>query len=259
MISINLPSAKLGLNVSDPLDNMASEYAIQMDNLIPDTDGDRVRKGFVQKTSDAETVLIPVNVYGNEKIIASNGAKLKVYSVKDFSVIETDDTQYRSDEWTYCNFTDGAGLVHTFLANGADIPIDYTTELKASTFTIPEGCYLDSPLSFKNRLYFVAGDFDICYGAVQSISGALTKFSMGSYFKKGGRILTIANWTQDAGSGSDDLFVVISTEGEVLIYKGLSPESDDWSMIGTFQIPKPVGKRCCSMLGADLIIITEKG
>jgi hypothetical protein len=30
-------------------------------------------------------------------------------------------------------------------------------------------------------------------------------------------------------------------------------------MIGTFQIPKPVGKRCCSMLGADLIIITEKG
>lgn len=259
MISINLPSAQLGLNVSDPLDNMESEYAIQMDNLIPDTDGDRVRKGFVQKTSDAETVLIPVNVYGNEKIIASNGAKLKVYSVKDFSVIETDDTQYRSDEWTYCNFTDGAGLVHTFLANGVDIPIDYTTELKASTFTIPEGCYLDNPLSFKNRLYFVAGDFDICYSAVQSISGELTKFSMGSYFKKGGRILTIANWTQDAGSGSDDLFVVISTEGEVLIYKGLSPESDDWSMIGTFQIPKPVGKRCCSMLGADLIIITEKG
>lgn len=259
MININLPSTQLGLNVSDPLDNMAGEFAIQMDNIIPDTDGDRVRKGFIQKSSNSETVLIPVNVSGRERIIASNELKLKVYSIQDFSIIETNEKQYRSDEWTYCHFTDGAGLVHTFLANGADIPIDYTDSLKDSTFTIPEGSYLDCPLSFKNRLYFVAGGFDVCYGAVQSISGELKKFSVGSYFKKGGKILTIANWSQDAGSGSDDLFVIISTQGEVLIYKGLSPESDDWSMIGTFQIPKPVGKRCCSMLGADLIVITEKG
>jgi hypothetical protein len=215
-----------------------------------------VRKGYIKKLSTATSVLIPILRGNTKKLIGGHVQDLTVYN--NFEV-ESSKTGFSSDNWTYADFTDGAGAVHTILANGSDTPQDYTSSLSDVGYTLTGFPSLDCPLAFKNRLYFISGDWSIAYSGVQSISGNLTSFEMGSYFKKGGRLLSIANWTQDAGNGADDLFVLISTEGEVLIYTGTSPESDDWRMIGTFSIAKPVGKRCWTQLGADLILITQRG
>ena len=253
----NLSSSFGGLNVADALDNMLPQYAIQMDNIIPDVDGDRVRKGYININNTATTTLIPILRGATKKIIGAHLQDLTVYD-SDFKVLETK-SGFSSDYWTYADFTDGSGAVHTILANGSDTPQDYTSSLANVGYTLKDFPNLDCPLAFKNRLYFISGDWQIAYSGVQSISGQLTAFDMGSYFKKGGKLLSIANWTQDAGNGADDLFVLISSEGEVLIYSGLSPEADSWTMIGSFTIPKPVGKRCWTQLGADLIIITQRG
>ena len=252
----DLSSSYGGLNVADALDNMQPQYAIQMDNIIPDVDGDRVRKGYIKKLSKATSVLIPILRGNTKKLIGAHVQDLTVYN--NFKV-ESSKSGFSSDNWTYADFTDGSGAVHTILANGSDTPQDYTSSLNNVGYTLTGFPSLDCPLAFKNRLYFISGNWSIAYSGVQSISGNLTSFEMGSYFKKGGRLLSIANWTQDAGNGADDLFVLISTEGEVLIYSGTSPESDDWRMIGTFSIAKPVGKRCWAQLGADLILITQRG
>lgn len=252
----DLSSSYGGLNVADALDNMQPQYAIQMDNIIPDVDGDRVRKGYIKKLSTATSVLIPILRGNTKKLIGAHVQDLTVYN--NFQV-ESSKSGFSSDNWTYADFTDGSGAVHTILANGSDTPQDYTSYLNDVGYTLTGFPSLDCPLAFKNRLYFISGDWSIAYSGVQSISGSLTSFEMGSYFKKGGKLLSIANWTQDAGNGADDLFVLISTEGEVLIYSGTSPESDDWRMIGTFSIAKPVGKRCWTQLGADLILITQRG
>ena len=252
----DLSSSYGGLNVADALDNMQPQYAIQMDNIIPDVDGDRVRKGYIKKLSTATSVLIPILRGNTKKLIGAHVQDLTVYN--NFEV-ESSKSGFSSDNWTYADFTDGSGAVHTILANGSDTPQDYTSSLSDVGYTLTGFPSLDCPLAFKNRLYFISGDWSIAYSGVQSISGNLTSFEMGSYFKKGGKLLSIANWTQDAGNGADDLFVLISTEGEVLIYTGTSPESDDWRMIGTFSIAKPVGKRCWAQLGADLILITQRG
>lgn len=252
----NLSSSFGGLNVADALDNMQPQYAFQMDNIIPDVDGDRVRKGYIKKLSTATSVLIPVLRGTTKKLI---GAHIKDLTVYDDFQVESTKTGFSSDNWTYADFTDGSGNVHTILANGFDTPQDYTSSLSNVGYILTNFPNLDCPLAFKNRLYFISGDWQIAYSGVQSIAGELTAFDMGSYFKKGGKLLSIANWTQDAGNGADDLFVLISTEGEVLIYSGTSPESDDWRMIGTFSITKPVGKKCWTQLGADLIIITQRG
>lgn len=252
----DLSSSYGGLNVADALDNMQPQYAIQMDNIIPDVDGDRVRKGYIKKLSTATSVLIPILRGSTKKLIGGHVQDLTVYN--NFEV-ESSKSGFSSDNWTYADFTDGSGAVHTILANGSDTPQDYTSSLSDVGYTLTGFPNLDCPLAFKNRLYFISGDWSIAYSGVQSISGNLTSFEMGSYFKKGGKLLSIANWTQDAGNGADDLFVLISTEGEVLIYTGTSPESADWRMIGTFSIAKPVGKRCWAQLGADLILITQRG
>lgn len=253
----NLSSSFGGLNVADALDNMLPQYAIQMDNIIPDVDGDRVRKGYININNTATTTLIPILRGATKKIIGAHLQDLTVYD-SDFKVLETK-SGFSSDYWTYADFTDGSGAVHTIVANGSDTPQDYTSSLANVGYTLKDFPNLDCPLAFKNRLYFISGDWQIAYSGIQSISGQLTAFDMGSYFKKGGKLLSIANWTQDAGNGADDLFVLISSEGEVLIYSGLSPEADSWTMIGSFTIPKPVGKRCWTQLGADLIIITQRG
>lgn len=252
----DLSSSYGGLNVADALDNMQPQYAIQMDNIIPDVDGDRVRKGYIKKLSTATSVLIPILRGNTKKLIGAHVRDLTVYN--NFEV-ESSKSGFSSDNWTYADFTDGAGVVHTILANGSDTPQDYTSSLNNVGYTLTGFPILDCPLAFKNRLYFISGDFQIAYSGIQSISGELTAFDVGSFFKKGGKLLSIANWTQDAGNGADDLFVLISTEGEVLIYAGTSPETYDWRMIGTFSVAKPVGKRCFSQLGADLILITQRG
>lgn len=253
----NLSSSFGGLNVADALDNMEPQYAVQMDNIIPDVDGDRVRRGYVNINTTPTSKLIPILRGSVQKMIGAHVSTLTVYD--DDWTVEATKGGFSNDNWVSADFTDGAGVVHTILANGSSIPQDYTSTLVDVGYTLTGFPNLDCPLAFKNRLYFISGDWQIAYSGVQSISGSLTAFDMGSYFKKGGKLLSIANWTQDAGNGADDLFVLISTEGEVLIYSGTSPEAQDWSMIGTFSITKPVGKRCWAQLGADLILITQRG
>ncbi len=253
----NLSSSYGGLNIADSLDNMQPQYAVQMDNIIPDISGDRVRRGYVQINSTATATLIPILRGTTKTLIGAKGQDITVYD-DEFEVIGSKNG-FSNDYWTTADFTDGAGNVHTIFANGVDTPQDFTSSLADVGYTLTGFDNLDCPLSFKNRLYFISGDWQIAYSGIQSISGALTAFDMGSYFKKGGKLLTIANWTQDAGNGADDLLVLISTEGEVLIYSGTSPEASDWNMIGSFTIPKPIGKRCWTQLGADIIIITQQG
>ncbi len=257
---INLNAAIGGLNLLDPLDNMGSQYAIQMDNVIPDSDGDKIRSGFTSCISGNFATLIPVPFAGNEKLIACKSGSVSVYDPTNWETAPTTTSGFSTDDWCFANFVDGAGKQYVFMANGVDTPQTYTTAdgLQNTSFTTT-GLTLDSPLSFKNTMYFVGGDWDIYYGGTQAISGTLNKFSVGSFFKKGGKILTIQNWTQDAGQGMDDIFVIISTEGEVMLYQGSNPTEADWATLGVFQIPRPIGKHCCEMLGADIIILTENG
>jgi len=259
-MQLNLTSSFGGLNLIDPLDNMGAEFAIQMDNIIPEANGDKVRAGCVKKLSTGASMLIPSPISTKERLICYGDGEFNAYAPSDFETVKATKNGFTSDAWKYTQFTDGAGQAYTIIANGVDTAQSFTNDTFADLgYTMTGINYLDSPLSFKNRLYFVCDDWTVCYSGVQSITGSLTTFEVGSYFKKGGKILTIENWTQDAGQGIDDLFVIISTEGEVMIYKGTSPEATDWQTLGVFQIPRPVGKWCCESVGADILIITEQG
>ena len=68
------------------------------------------------------------------------------------------------------------------------------------------------------------------------------------------------SWTIDAGNGSDDHFVVISTSGEVAVYRGTDPSSAaNWALIGVFKLGKPLGRRCAVKFGGDLAVNTVEG
>lgn len=72
--------------------------------------------------------------------------------------------------------------------------------------------------------------------------------------------MAIGSLSIDSGDGLDDLFVAITSEGEVLIYAGSNPnDANDWVLKGRYYIGAPLGRRCFTKLGGDLVVATVNG
>jgi hypothetical protein len=114
---------------------------------------------------------------------------------------------------------------------------------------------------YRNRLAFVqGGTMNVWFLPVDSIGGAAIQVSLAGVFKKGGSVLLTASWSLDSGDGLDDKFVVISTQGEFAVYQGSDPSDPaDWSIVGVYDCPAPLGKNGTMRAGGDLIVLTEEG
>ena len=114
---------------------------------------------------------------------------------------------------------------------------------------------------FKERLFLIRNntlEFDYLPSGV--VGGAASTFNLASIASLGGYLMAMAVWTRDAGNGPDDYAVFITSEGEAIVYAGTDPSSaSTWSLVGTFRISKPLGRRCVLKYGADPIILTQSG
>lgn len=115
--------------------------------------------------------------------------------------------------------------------------------------------------SFKQRVWLVPRTgLSVWYLAASAISGAATEFPLSSYYIQGGTITTMATWTIDVGIGIDDNAVFISSEGEVLVYKGTDPSSPTtFALQGLFRMGNPIGTRCQIKYLGDVYVITDQG
>jgi len=77
---------------------------------------------------------------------------------------------------------------------------------------------------------------------------------------EGGFIQSMGTWNYQGGTGPQNLAVFVTTRGQVIIYSGTDPTSaTTWSLVGTFDLPPPLGNRCMTPVGSDLGIITLQG
>ncbi len=52
----------------------------------------------------------------------------------------------------------------------------------------------------------------------------------------------------------------ITSKGQAIIYKGTDPtNANAWALVGVFDFPTPIGRRCFMRLGSDLLLITNQG
>jgi len=114
---------------------------------------------------------------------------------------------------------------------------------------------------WKNRVWLAQnGTLDAWYLPTSAIAGAATKLPLGGIAQLGGYIVAIGTWTIDAGYGVDDLLAFITSQGEVLVYRGTDPSSaSTFALVGVWQVGEPVGKRCLMKYGGDLLYICEDG
>lgn len=262
--SVSIPAPVKGWNAKDALANMDQEFAITLDNVFPNLTDVEVRSGYASHStgngSGAVETLVEYAGPSTKKLLACAGGV--IYDASSAGAASAIATGKSNNRWQTTMFGTAGGNF-LYMVNGEDAPIYYD----GSTFTTPSltgvtATEIVDVIAHHRRLFFAfTNSLIIGYLAVNSIAGAVSTFNLGGICKKGGGIRALASWTRDGGSGPDDIFVAITTEGEVILYSGIDPgNAADWVLVGSsFSIGKPIGRRCVETVGADVIVTTQDG
>jgi hypothetical protein len=266
----SLPAPIGGLNDRDSIADMPMGDAVVLENWWPYPSYLGVRKGSSDHVTGfaagVETLVEYLPTSGASKLFAAAGTA--IYDVTTAGAVGAAvQTGLTNARWQDSAITTPGGSF-LYLVNGADKPrlwdgASWVAVDGASTPAITGVTTTDliHVCLFKNRLFFVEkNSMSVWYLPVNSIGGAAAEIDLGSIFRLGGSIMACYTWTIDAGNGADDHFVILSTNGEVAVYRGTDPSSAaDWSIVGVFVLGRPIGRRCAVKYGGDLAINCMEG
>ena len=285
-LTTSLPAPVKGLNTVDALVNMNPAYGLSIQNFIATPQGLSQRTGFRQWATGmpaAVTSLIQYNgrSTAQSRLFAVSGAA--IYDVTSGGAVSApvvSGLSPSSPYWQYAAQTYSTGSAnYVICVNGTDAPQIYdgttwtactqvTTPTAPGQFkttdnngnTVPLSSFVDITLH-QQRLWFVRANSTIAYYCdIAQVGGNLNAFDFGPLFGTGGRLHKLATWTIDAGSGSQSMLVAISNRGDVAVYGGNNPATAaTWSLIGTYKIGAPVGRRCTTQYAGDLLVLTQDG
>lgn len=270
--AIAQPRTKLapvqGWNARDPWAAVPEGQAIVLDNWFPRQSWVETRLG----TTNHKTAH-PANVKTVMGYTSGTGQKL--FSATDVGLFDATTPGVAGSPLLaitngYCqhvNYQTSANWFHVSV-NGADRLqlYDGTTWkfIDAASTPAITGVTTSTLIGvnvFKRRLFFVpVGKLSFYYLPVDSVGGAAAEFPLAGIFSKGGYLMAMGTWTLDSGNGSDDLAVFITSEGQVAIYQGTDPGSAAaWTLIGVYDLGKPIGRKCFCKFGGDLLLMLEDG
>lgn len=269
--SYSMPSPSKGWNARDSVASMSETDALVMDNVFPDTNDVLVRKGYSQHvTGLAEPVesLMPYNAPdGTQELYAASGNE--IYEVTTAGAVGSAvQTTLDNARWQYVNFTNSSGDSYLCCFNGSDFPRYWNGSAWATITTIstPAITGLDpstivNATVHKRRMWLIQNNsLKAWYLPVDSVGGAAAALDLGGIAYKGGYLVSAGTWTIDAGEGMDDYWCAITSEGQLVVYKGTDPSSASaWVLVGVWDVGEPIGRRCLMKYKGDLLLITTEG
>lgn len=253
-----------GWNANDSIDAMPPGYAIQLDNFFPETSYCRMRRGYRtfcdtgRGTKNVATLMTWAG--GSQKLLAACDGRIFDVTSGSASLLASG---YASDYWSWTAFSTGGGQ-YVIAVNGADTGWRYDgTTLTALVNTGPSNP-LSLCLAYSNRMFYAEKNtLKVWYAQAGAFQGSpLSSFDFGPFCSRGGSIAGLGTWTRDNGfGGSNELFVMVTTMGEVLVYSGFDPASTTtWTLIARYLIGRPVsGPGCITRIGPDMLLICEDG
>lgn len=255
-----------GLNAKDPIAAMKETEAVTLDNWFPTPSSVDIRNGMVEHVTGMGAVetLALYNDGINPELFAVSGGS--IYDVTTAGTVGAAVvTGLTNSRFQSLNMGTAGGFF-LMMVNGSDKLQYYDGTVwteDGGTYTITgvntEDCIHIN--NFKNRVWLIEKEsFNAWYLPVSSIGGAANNLDLSGLFKLGGYLMAMANWTIDNASGVDDYAAFITSEGEVALYRGTDPSSaNTWALVGTFRMGRPIGRRCFSKAGADVLVITTDG
>ncbi len=262
--TLTVPAPVRGLNFKDSLANMKPTDALVLNNLVCRPSYIEVRKGWQEHVTGigAEVwTLIPYAPNsGASQLFAAAGTD--IYDVTTAGAVGAAVVTGMTNSYWSHTVVSNIGGNALIMVNGVDAGQTYNgTVWGAWGVAGVASTALDFITVWKRRVWAVEKNtFRAWYLAIDAVTGAATSFDFKAIFQRGGRLVALLTWTIDGGSGVDDLFVVVTSEGEVAIYAGTDPASaSTFALKGVYFIGKPVGRRFYAKLGGDLLLLTEGG
>ena len=266
-----------GLNAKAPLSVMEPGFALSLSNLFCEPGGLRSRKGYTELAKNIPgSVAIPTIL----SYFPKDAATASVYAAKDGKLYDvtgggsgpwTEESGVvgATDWWTGINFQNIAG---SFLcacnAGGGYVIFNGTTWTTPVAGTDPgeidgvDPADLVFIMEFKKRIWFIEKDStNAWFLPTGQITGTASQFDFGEQFKHGGKLVAIVNWTIDGGEGLDDYLVAVSSEGDVVVYKGTDPtDAATFEKRGSWYVGTlPSGHRQVTQNGGDVYILSQSG
>lgn len=270
-----IPAPTGGLNYRDPISAMSPADALVLTNFIPRQQGVELRKGWQVYADPVEVddVAQPVESIFSYKspsgsddkvFMAANG---NIYDVTagGTPVVEVTGTGSDDDEWWVTQFSTAADNFLLAVSPGAGYWTYSTTSGWVDRTATVTNMTTDvrTVSVWKRRVWFTFKDSqNVAYmDNVDSITGTVTPFPMGSILRNGGYVSALFNWTIDAGFSVDDFLIAVGTEGDLAVWEGTDPTS-----AATFQIkgvwyvgPVPRHGTYFTPFGGDVMIVSELG
>jgi hypothetical protein len=270
-----------GLDISQPLPGGDPLTAIRLINMVPRVLGCQLRAGYKRWCGNMGGEIRTLAVYqpalASEEQFFAGSSNGNVYDVTGTlpgatvpPIAFTSLGSLFDGEYSATNFTTSAGVHYlVMVSEGAGMWIydgsTWTQVVQGTGALQIEGvdpALFDYVMIWKSRLWFIEKDSTRAwYLPVGQVAGKATAFDFGSLLANGGSLAALTNWTVDGGEGMDDNFVVVSTQGDILIYRGTDPdEASTFSMVGRWFIGRvPVGRRFLTQFSSDIAILSERG
>ncbi|NBW10900.1 MAG: hypothetical protein EBR82_23010 [Caulobacteraceae bacterium] len=267
--NISIPAPVGGLNARDSIANMPASDALILDNVFPRPTDVVTRNGYALQNSNptgwVETLMAYNGVTANKLFAVDTGGNIRdvTSSSTGASAAVTGLTNAR---FQYVNFGTSGG--HFLMAvNGADKlrGFDGTSWWRdgdgTHDITGVDTTNIIHINIFKSRVWMVQKNSTLAwYLPINSIAGAAVSFDFGSLFRLGGYLMGITTWSITNSMGTDEYLVAVSSEGEVLIYKGYDPAyASTFALAAHFRIGRPQGRRFFCKYGPDVVMITADG
>ena len=264
-VTASIPAPVGGWNKRDALGEMDEKDAVILTNMFPGTTQVQVRFGHTRYATGLPS-------QANTLLAYSGGTTNKLFAVSGTAVYEVTAggavgaavlSGLTNDKWQYVNVTTSGGS-YIEMCNGADAVHTYDGTNwvdQSGNITGVTSSTLIHINVHKNRVWFIqSGTLKAWYLPTASISGAAAALDLSAFCPHGGVLQAMATWTGDAGYGVDDMAVFITSNGDVLVYRGTDPASaSTWALVGVFWLGSPVGRRCYVKYKGDVLLITQDG
>jgi hypothetical protein len=256
-------NARDALGAMDPLD------AVTLQNFWPGTNSVILRNGYTKHATGLPAEVQTLMAY-------SSGTSNKLFAISDGKIYDATNagavgaaavSGLTNSKFQYVNITTPAAS-YLMAVNGADKlrtfdGTNWHTDGDGSPYDITniDTATVSNITLFKNRIWLTTNNtLKVWYLPVNSIGGAAVALDMTSIFQLGGYIMAGMTWTLDAGYGVDDYLVFITSNGEALVWRLTDPTTPTGiSQIGLYKVGAPIGRRCYTKFGGDLLIITQDG
>lgn len=269
--SKTIPPPVLGWNTKDPISQMDPLYSPgPFENYFPGNGTVDLRNGYTQHVKSTGSGVgyfhmdELVNNAGTHFLIAISGGTGIPYNATaaGTGTAITGGFTTKTAENYSVNYK-GQLYVKGYISSAnSDIMAIDGTAATLPGFSGPGSNDLDlwRLATYKGRFYALAiSDASMWYGGLDSATGAMTQYDFQSVLTKGGKPWYIGNFAMTGGDVTQTYFIVISEQGEVILYAGNYPGSADWGEVGRYFIPAPVGRKSFFNWGSDVLVITYDG